>query len=158
MTKINIRAYRDPDFPQLESVLKATKLYDPNFDQRERYKTKIEHDPESIIVAEQDNRILGGIIFIYDPFASSIWHLCVDPLYQGRGTGTELMKQAFSTLQSRGADVIIGYINADDIQLAQFYEKRGVKICRDLPIFGIEKKLDKKWKDNSQALCSFQQK
>ena len=134
-----IRSHQDQDFPELETILRATKLFDKNFDRQARYKTKIELDPESIIVAERDNKIVGGVILIYDPFASSIWHLCVDPKYQGRGIGTGLMEKAFEILRSKGTDYVVGYIKADDHQLAEFYEKRGVRVCRNQPLLGIEK-------------------
>lgn len=139
---VNIRVYQDRDFPELESVLKATKLHDHNFDQRERYKAKIGHDAESILVAEEDNRIVGGVILIYDPFASSIWHLCVDPAYQNKGIGSLLLERALEVLEARGSNMMIGYINSRDEELARFYERRGITVCRELPIFGIEKRLN----------------
>src|SRR3989344_5657345 len=105
-----IRSYQDQDFPELETILKSTNLFDKNFDQRDRYKAKIEHDPQSIIVAEKENKVVGGIILIYDQFASSIWHLCVDPNYQERGIGTALWEEACRELKPRGADYVVGYI------------------------------------------------
>ena len=54
---MQLRNYRDADFPRLEQLLKDTKIYYEPLDKREIFKKKIEHDSESIIVAEDEGRL-----------------------------------------------------------------------------------------------------
>ena len=44
----------------------------------------------------EDDKVIGGVISLYNPFASFIFHLCVDPRYQNQGIGTKLLNSIVS--------------------------------------------------------------
>ncbi len=126
---MRIRCYRDGDFLDLEKILKKTNLYESEFDQRENYKLQIDHDPTSILVAAEDEKIVGAVISIYNPFASFIFHLCVDPEYQNKGIGTKLMDKAEENLLARGVNKPIIYVGMENRKVVDFYKKRNWDMC-----------------------------
>jgi len=128
---MRIRSYQDKDFSDLERILKKTDLYESEFDQRENYKHQIEYDPKSILIATEDNKILGGVISLYNPFASFIFHLCVDPEYQNKSIGTKLMDEAERNLLKRGVAMPVIYVDKENEKVTNFYKKRHWEICPD---------------------------
>ena len=91
---MQIRNYKDADFPQLKELLKATGIYYEPLDKREIFQKKIEHDPASIIIAEDTGGIIGIVFIIYDPWNSFVYHLGVHPDCRGKGLANELMDEA----------------------------------------------------------------
>jgi ribosomal protein S18 acetylase RimI-like enzyme len=122
---MKIRTYQDEDFPELESILKLTNLYEMDYDDRENYKSQIESDTASILVAEEDD-VVGGLISLFTSYESFIFHLCVHPQYQKRGIGTQLMEEAEKKFRDRGVKRIAIYVI--DQNVVSFYTKRGWKV------------------------------
>jgi ribosomal protein S18 acetylase RimI-like enzyme len=96
---MNLRNYQDADFPGLDEVLKASGIYCEPLDQRHTFQRKIEHDPTSMIVAVEDDKVVGTVFIIYDPWDSFVYHLGVHPNYQRRGIGSALMEEAEKRLK-----------------------------------------------------------
>ncbi|MBU4242510.1 MAG: GNAT family N-acetyltransferase [Nanoarchaeota archaeon] len=128
---MEIRSYQDKDFLDLERILKKTDLYEEEFDQRENYKHQIEYDSKSILVATEGDKVLGGVISLYNPFASFIFHLCVNPEYQNKGIGTKLMDEAEKNLLERGVAIPVIYVDKENEKVTNFYKKRHWELCPD---------------------------
>ena len=58
---MQIRNYKDSDFPQLKKLLEDTNLYYKPLDKKEIFKKKIDYDQESIIIAEDNNKIQNEV-------------------------------------------------------------------------------------------------
>ena len=65
---IQIRNYKEAEFPQFEQLLKNIGIYYEPLDTRDILKKKIEHDPEAILVAEENGRLVGTVFILYDPW------------------------------------------------------------------------------------------
>ncbi len=122
---MHIRNYKNEDFPSLIEILKTTGLYKEQYDLREDYQRQINHDPESIKVAELDERVVGGVFILYNPWASFIFHLCVDPENQRKGIGTKLIDTAENVLKRRGIKNPVIYLSNKGQQALGFYRQRG---------------------------------
>ena len=112
-------------------------------DDEEVFRQKMEYDPGSIIVLEHQGKIIGMVITIYDPWASFIWHLAIDPQYQGHGLGNLLADEAEHRLKMRGTTSVNGYILPSNKYSLKFVEKRGYA---QFPgqVIAVEKPFDRK--------------
>lgn len=65
---MNIRYYQDNDYPALVELYKTSQdfLFDEETDAQERLATKISRDPESILVAIENDHIIGSVSIIED--------------------------------------------------------------------------------------------
>ena len=122
---MEIRSYKDEDFPQMENLLKNSGLYSKELTKRENFKKKIEYDPESIIVAEDKGIVVGIHIFIYDPWSSYTWDTVVHENYRNKGIATQMIQMADKILKSRGKDVVRGFVSENKPDILEFWKKRG---------------------------------
>jgi ribosomal protein S18 acetylase RimI-like enzyme len=136
---MQLRNYTDADFPELEELLKATGVYYEPLDKRQTFKKKIEHDPASIIVAEDAERIVGAVFIIYDPWESFIYHLGVLPDYRGQGLANRLMDEAEKRLKMRGMNRPTLFVEEGKEEIVEFYRKRGWFVL--YKVFCMEKQL-----------------
>ncbi len=122
---MKLKNYQDSDFAQLEELLKTSGLFQPNLDTQNIYSAKIKSDDESIILAVQDNRIVGCVFFVYDPWISTIFHLGVHPEYRNNGIATQLLSDAEKIIQDRGVNSVGIYVEDKNEKILEFYRKRG---------------------------------
>jgi ribosomal protein S18 acetylase RimI-like enzyme len=54
----------------------------------------VERDPEALLLAEDDGRIVGTIVVGWDGWRCHLYRLAVDPSHRRRGIGRELMARA----------------------------------------------------------------
>lgn len=99
---------------------------------------KLAYDPESIIVLCHDGTIIGTITFTYDPWASFLWHLAVDPEFQGQGLGHFLAEEAEHRLRARGTSSVNGYVRPENVRSFALLKKRGYTIW-ETPVIPVEK-------------------
>ncbi|MEK6952225.1 MAG: GNAT family N-acetyltransferase [Nanoarchaeota archaeon] len=136
---MQIRNYQDQDFQRLVELLKATENYYEPLDTRENLKIKIGHDPNSIIVLEDDNKLVGTVFICYDPWCSFIYHLSVHPNYQKKGLGSKLMDEAEKRLKEAGIRRPTLFVTEKNQQVIEFYKKRGWSVMGK--VFDMEKEL-----------------
>ena len=122
---IQIRNYKEAEFPQFEQLLKDIGIYYEPLDRRDILKKKIEHDPEAILVAEENGRSIGTVFILYDSWCSFVYHLRVHPDYRRQGVSNKLMGEAERILKARGINRPTLFVEEDNKQVVEFYEKRG---------------------------------
>ena len=135
---MKIRNYKPEDYEELKKLLEICELFDKSYDKKEKFDNK--KPKGSIIICEEDNKIIGCVIFTYDGWDSSIYRLCVHPHYRRKNLGTRLLKEAEKRLKKLRADVCqLGFkINEKDKE--KFYKKMGY-YGRFGPYIWMEKKL-----------------
>ncbi len=136
---MRLRDYDNVDFPQLEQLLKDTRLYYGSLDQKDIFKRKIEYDPGSIIVAEDNGRLIGTVFIVYDPWCSFVYHLGVHPDYRGQGLASKLMDEAEGRLKARGITRPTLFVEEENEPVVDFYKKRGWFVL--YKVFCLEKQL-----------------
>lgn len=136
---MQIRNYQDQDFPRLVELFKATKNYYEPLDTRENLKRKIVRDPNSIIVLEDNNKLVSTVFICYDPWCSFIYHLSVHPDYQKKGFGSKLMDEAEKRLKEAGIKRPTLFVTENNQQVIAFYKKRGWSVMGK--VFDMEKEL-----------------
>ncbi|MGW4032081.1 GNAT family N-acetyltransferase [Streptomyces sp. NPDC004838] len=70
----------------------------------------IARDPEALILAETDGRLVGSVIAGYDGWRCSLYRLAVLPAYRRQGIGTALVEAAerrFAAVGGRRGDAMV---------------------------------------------------
>jgi ribosomal protein S18 acetylase RimI-like enzyme len=122
-----VRNARWEELPILIELLKATDLFWEIGDNIDALSNKLRFDPSSIIVLEREKKIIGMAMTTYDPWASFIWHVAVDPKHQGQGLGHLLADEAERRLKSRGTTSVNCYVSPTNKHSLSFFKKRGFK-------------------------------
>lgn len=94
-------------------------------DTREKIKKEIQEKPEYWIGAYENQKLIGLIVGTDDGRKGWINRFAVDPAYQDKGIGTELLKRLEREFESRGYEVIGALIEGDNPESMEFFEKRG---------------------------------
>lgn len=101
-------------------------------DSREGISRYLERNPETCFVAEENGRILGGILSGHDGRRGYIYHAAVAAGEQGRGIGRALAGAAVEALRQEGVSkaVVVAFERNKGGNL--FWEKCGFTERRDL--------------------------
>lgn len=125
---IIIRAYKTTDKSEIIDLLK---LNTPEYFSLEEEKDLIhylDHEIEQYYVVEYDKKVVGsgGINFSEDQKMGRISWDILDPAYQGKGIGNQLLKHRVEKLKTFDT---VEKISVRTSQLAyKFYEKFGFKL------------------------------
>ncbi|OGK59178.1 hypothetical protein A3G67_01455 [Candidatus Roizmanbacteria bacterium RIFCSPLOWO2_12_FULL_40_12] len=122
-----IRQYKDSDYPAVKELYLEGDLYSEEIDSRERLKSKSEKDPESLIIAESEGKVVGSVSTIDDERFAFIFRLVVSKKYQKKGIGKKLVSAAEELLKKRKYEMIYMLVNDNDEGLLNYYEKQGYK-------------------------------
>lgn len=122
---ISVRPYARKDYRSVKEILKEAGHYDDLWDSEENISGIVLKDPESILVAVDSNRIVGVLyIVLFGANVAWIFRLAVRKDYRNQGIASLLIKHAESLLQIKGIKEVGMYVNANDSELNEFYEKR----------------------------------
>lgn len=117
-----IRSYEPNDYEQLIELYKRSELYGGVFDEErdsfDRFNKRIEADPNSIIVAEnQEGKILGTVSLIEDGRVAWLYRFCVlpthDDIEQWKKVTTDLNDYAIDALKKKGHKEVLVYTSQD---------------------------------------------
>lgn len=122
---MNIRPYQDSDYEEIKDILQSGGHFDEVWDSRVHYSNKIQKDPMSILVAVEENEIIGCQLIIRDPWTCFLFRLAVKASHRNKGIGSLLMKAAEDLLKKDGVEEVAIFVNEDDSHLQGYYEKRG---------------------------------
>jgi len=104
----SIRPYRDDDYDSVVALLKLTNLFISELDTRDIYLQKMKDDPETMLVAENGDDIVGFVLVSYDIWVTTIRHLCSHP-QKGKGAGFYLGREMIKMARNRGCKMVCSY-------------------------------------------------
>ena len=79
----------------------------------------------SILLAEDDGKLIGCVMVGHDGHRGAIYYLAVAPNYQRQGLGRKLHDAAVAWLQKRGVWKINLMVRFDNVQASGFYQRLG---------------------------------
>lgn len=125
---MQIREFRfSEDYPQVEnlwvSIEKGVSM--GRSDMPKEIQKKLTRDPDMLLVAEEDGRIVGTVIGGFDGRRGLIYHLAVAASFRGCGIGSRLMDEIESRLRSKGCLRCYLLVTADNPEGMQYHEKHG---------------------------------
>jgi N-acetylglutamate synthase len=122
MTTINF--YKDEFYEEVKEILQEGNLYDETWETRENLKRKIQRDPESILVAMEEDKIVGCVFIVEDGWNGFIWRLCVKKSYHKKSIGSMLMQKAEEIIKKRGIKEASLFIDPKNDSLKNWYQKQ----------------------------------
>ena len=138
MNNCVVRNARIEELPILIQLLKVADLFWEIGDCIETLSKKLKFDPTSILVLELKGKVIGMVTTTYDPWASFMWHLAIEPKHQGQGLDHLLADEAEKRLRVRGTTSINGYVLPTNKNSLSFLKKRGFKEFFS-PVVAVEK-------------------
>lgn len=92
----------------------------------------LQRNPSTCFVAEEDGKIIGGILAGHDGRRGYIYHAIVHPDYQRKGIGKLLADNACEALQAEGITKAGMLVFASNDQGNAFWESQGWQTRPDL--------------------------
>lgn len=122
-----IRPYQLSDYEQLKKLYLDSSTFGGQFDEArdaaDRLQKKIEADPDAILIAEQDNKIVGTVSLIDDGRVAWLFRFAVQK--DQTEALNALHDKAISILQSRGHSQVLIYTPVGNAELDNRYEELG---------------------------------
>jgi len=129
---VKLRPYNPTEFDEVMQLLKDTGLYFESCDQRETVNAKSISDPESIVVAVIDDKIVGCSFIVHDPWANIIYHEAVDPDFRGKGIGKALLQYGENLIKARGGIQVAMYCMSENVNTIGMLKLKGYKAIPDV--------------------------
>lgn len=124
---MRIRNYQSADYDQLKALYLDSSTFGGQFDEArdasDRLQKKIEADPDAILVAELENKIVGTVSLIDDGRVAWLFRFAV------KKDQAEILKalhdKAIANLKSRGHTQVLVYTPVGNQELDNRYEGLG---------------------------------
>ena len=126
-SEATIRAYRLSDYAAVKQNLVEGGLYFDSMDSERSYQVKVGRDPESILVAELENKVVGSAMYVEDGWLAMIFRLSVNKQYRNRGIGRMLMKEAEDKLRHKGYKEANIWVDEKNEKLHSYYQNQGYR-------------------------------
>jgi ribosomal protein S18 acetylase RimI-like enzyme len=127
--EVAIRSFREADRPQLERLWSEVFPDDPPRSAPARMiDGALAARPESLLVAELGDVVVGAVIAGWDGVRGWIYHLAVAPARRRRGIATGLVRAAEATLRALGCPKINLQVRATNQTVVAFYRALGYQI------------------------------
>jgi len=126
---VNVQPYQPEDYWQVATLYKQTNLFggqfDENRDSEERLRKRIEADPDAILVAEENGKIIGTVSLIEDGRVAWLFRFAVQQGENEAATTKALCDVALATLKAKGHDQVLVYTPVGNEHLDSRYESLG---------------------------------
>jgi predicted N-acetyltransferase YhbS len=135
-----VRSYEPSDYEQLKALYLDSDTFGGQFDEArdasDRLKKKIEADPDAILIAVEDDRVVGSVSLIDDGRVAWLFRFAV-PL-DGADTAQALHDKAVAILKARGHSQVLVYTPVGNTDLDGRYNQLGFTKGSDYTCFWKE--------------------
>ncbi len=142
---MQIRKYRPSDYEQLKALYLDAQTFGGQFDEardaQDRLRRKIEAGPDAILVAENQDGLVGTVSLIDDGRVAWLFRFAVKN--QDAEVASALHDKAMEILKSRGHEQILVYSPVGDQQLDARYQQLGFTKGADYTCYWKEIKTGK---------------
>jgi len=118
-----------PYSPEYENAVielwRRCNLIRPQNDPAKDIERKLKVDPELFLVGIIDNKVVAAAMGGYDGHRGAVYYLGVDPAYQKKGLGRQIMAALEEKLLARGCPKLNLMFKTDNGKVESFYEKIG---------------------------------
>jgi ribosomal protein S18 acetylase RimI-like enzyme len=124
---MKVRSYQPSDYEQLKALYLDSSTFGGQFDEArdgaDRLQKKIETDPDAILVAEQNEKLIGTVSLIDDGRVAWLFRFAVQR--EQSDALKELHDAAMAILKSRGHTQVLVYTPVGNEELDSRYEVLG---------------------------------
>ena len=126
---MNIRPYQPADYEQFKALYLDTSTYggqfDENRDSQERLRKRVEADPDAIIVAEENSKLVGTVSLIEDGRVAWLFRFAVGHAANENEVAAQLCRHALEVLRGKGHHQVLVYTPVGNQDLDGRYEQLG---------------------------------
>lgn len=137
---MSIRGYKPEDYKQLKELYLDSSTFGGQFDEArdagDRLQKKIEVDPQAILVAEDNDEIVGSVSIIDDGRVAWLFRFAVKD--NNRDVAQALHDKAVEILKSRGHTQVIVYSPVGNNSLDTRYRELGFNKGNDFTAYWKE--------------------
>ena len=124
-----ITEYRDSHFAGMEVLWREAFPHDaPRNRAAAVLAEKRGAQPELMLVAEEDGRVIGSVLAGYDGYRGSLYRVAVLQSHQRGGVGAALVREAEARLRALGCRKINLQIRGSNAAVAGFYARLGYEV------------------------------
>ena len=124
---MKVRSYQASDYEQLKALYLDSSTFGGQFDEArdaaDRLQKKIEADPDAILVAEQDSKIVGTLSLIDDGRVAWLFRFAVPK--SETEAAKALHDKAIKIVKSRGHKQVLVYTPVGNVELDGRYDELG---------------------------------
>lgn len=137
--KIEIREFSINDYDAvIELWQRVEGLEIAEGDDRDGVAQFLARNPGLSRVATDGSAIVGVVLCGHDGRRAHIYHLAVDPAYQGRGLGKRLLDESLAGLRRTGVKRVIIMVADDNPSGRQFWKRSGYEEISGAISMGID--------------------
>jgi N-acetylglutamate synthase len=137
--KIEIREFSINDYDAvIELWQRVEGLEIAEGDDREGVAQFLARNPDLSRVATDGSAIVGVVLCGHDGRRGHIYHLAVDPAYQGRGLGKRLLDESLADLRRTGVKRVIIMVADDNPSGRKFWKHSGYEEISGAIAMGID--------------------
>jgi ribosomal protein S18 acetylase RimI-like enzyme len=126
---LRIATYEPRNFDGVEALWEEVFPNDPPWNAASiAIPEKLKQQPDLIVVALDDETVVGSILAGYDGHRGWLYALAVLGGYRGRDIGTELVAEAERRLQALGCQKVNLQVRATNAGVIKFYERLGYAV------------------------------
>ena len=111
----------------LVDLWKKCGLIVPSNDPVEDIKKKLEFQPQLLLIALVDERLIGSVMIGYEGHRGWLNYLAISPEHQRKGYGRKLVQKAISKLKEFGCLKVNVQVRKTNISAVGFYRHLGFK-------------------------------
>ena len=120
-----LRSAQVVDAPAVLALWREARAEPSRTDDRESIANLIRHNPDALVVAESDGRIVGSVVAAWDGWRGSIYRLAVAPGHRRVGLGRRLVSEAEQRLARAGAVRYQAIVVESDAVATAFWRDSG---------------------------------
>lgn len=124
---VKIRPFHPDDEPAVIRLWSDCGLVVPSNDPARDIRRKLAAQPELLLVAADNDRIVGTVMAGYDGHRGWINYLAVDPQYRHRGIAGQMLAEAEKRLRAMGCPKINLQVRTSNRDVIAFYEHLGFR-------------------------------
>ncbi len=130
---LKIRTIKESDYEDLLELWKRAGLHLKTIsDSFDGFSIMIRRNPETCLVGLLDNKIIASVLGGFDGRRGYIWHLAVDPQFQKKGYGKQMMEAVENKFKEMGVVKIHLTVERTNASVVSFYKHLNWYIRDDL--------------------------
>ncbi|HEY7891239.1 MAG TPA: GNAT family N-acetyltransferase [Solirubrobacteraceae bacterium] len=100
-------------------------------DTRDGLAVLLGYDPEALLVAVRQERLVGSLVAAFDGWRANLYRLAVHPAHRREGIATAMLAEAERRLAARGARRLTAIVAEHDPRAGGFWRATGYEHQRD---------------------------